>query len=591
MAFIFKVTTTGSPQTFTIPCQNVGTFNATIDWGDGGPTSSITAYNDADLAHSYATAGQYTITITGTFPNIYFNNGGDRLLVDDVVDLGDVGWQALNRAFYGCSNMTAFNVGTADTSGVTGMSVMFANCTGLTTLDLSGFDTTNVTNIEQMFFGCTNLTSLDVSSFNTSSVTNMRYMFYNCPSLTSLDVSSFNTANVTNMQQMFYGCSSLTSLDVSGFDTSSVTSMQQMFYNCSGLTSLDVSGWNTGNVTNMLGVFQSCSGLTSLGVTSFDTSSVTTMQNMFLSCTNLTSLDVSGFDTSSVTNMSGMFYLCASLTSLDVTGFDTSSVTNMYAMFYNCTNLTSVDVSNFNTSSVTNMQAVFQSCPNLTGLQISGWDVSSVTNGTVFLSGANNALSTQEYNNTLRAWSQQSVQSGVTWHFGDATYDETHPDTGYYLDFDGLDDNMILPGTDFGSSTNATLYKTFRGDSTDLNHIMFGTNLGPYILAAHSGSGSTPISNDVGSPVYREDGTVSSYATRGDIFTALVDDTDHTIGVEEVDLSASALWTSTGFYIGGEYDTTWDLKGRLYAWAAVDTRLDGRNRDLLENFMISRKTA
>ena len=74
MAFILKITTTGSPQTFTIPCRNVGTFNATIDWGDGGPTSSITAYNDADLAHSYTTAGQYTITITGTFPNIYFNN-------------------------------------------------------------------------------------------------------------------------------------------------------------------------------------------------------------------------------------------------------------------------------------------------------------------------------------------------------------------------------------------------------------------------------------------------------------------------------------------------------------------------------------
>jgi surface protein len=263
----------------------------------------------------------------------------------------------------------------------------------------------------------------------------------------------------------------------------------------------------------------------------------------------------------------------------------------MYAMFYNCTNLTSVDVSNFNTSSVTNMQGMFQSCPNLTGLQISGWDVSSVTNGTVFLSGANNALSTQEYNNTLRAWSQQSVQSGVTWHFGDATYDETHPDTGYYLDFDGVDDNMVLDGTDFGSSTNATLYKTFRGDTTDTSQIMFGTNSGPWILAAQSGSASTLLSDSVGSPVYREDGTIPSYANRVGLFTALIDNTDHTIGIEEADLSASATWTSDGFYIGGEFSTTYDSTGRLYAWAAVDTRLDGRNRDLLETFMISRKTA
>ena len=237
------------------------------------------------------------------------------------------------------------------------------------------------------------------------------------------------------------------------------------------------------------------------------------------------------------------------------------------------------------------MLGMFQNCTNLTGLQISGWDVSSVTGATSFLLNANNALSTQEYNNTLRAWSQQAVQSGVTWHFGDATYDETHPDTGYYLDFDGLDDNMILDADDIAGSTNATLYKTFRGDSTDTQQIMFGTNSGPWLLAAQSGSGTTTLSNSVGSPVYREDGTIPSYATFGDIFTALIDNTDHTIGIEEVDLSADALWTSSGFYIGGEYSTDWDNTGRLYAWAAVDTRLDGRNRDLLENFMISRKTA
>ena len=617
MAFIFKVTTTSSPQTFTIPCQNVGTFNATIDWGDGGPTSSITAYNDADLAHSYATAGQYTITVTGTFPNLYFNNGGDRLLVDEVVDLGDVGWQALNRAFYGCSNMTAFDGGTADTSGVTNMYLMFTNCSslissdvtglntasvtnmqsmfqgcsGLTSLDLSGFNTASVTAMLAMFAGCSSLTSLDLSGFDTSSVTNMTSMFQNCTGLTSLDVSGFNTASVTTMSFMFQSCTGLTSLDVSGFDTSSVTNMQNMFYNCSGLTSLDVSNFNTASVTTMNAMFQNCSSLTSLDVSNFNTASVGNMQRMFATCSSLTSLDVSSFDTSSVGTMFGMFESCSSLTFVDVSSWDTSSAANMQSMFYACSALTSLGVSSFDTASVTTMAYMFSNCTNLTGLQISGWDVSSVTDGTNFLINANNALSTQEYNNTLRAWSQQSVQSGVTWHFGDATYDETHPDTGYYLDFDGLDDNMILDADDIAGSTNATLYKTFRGDSTDTQQIMFGTNSGPWLLAAQSGSGTTTLSNSVGSPVYREDGTIPSYATFGDIFTALIDNTDHTIGIEEVDLSADALWTSSGFYIGGEYSTDWDNTGRLYAWAAVDTRLDGRNRDLLENFMISRKTA
>jgi len=365
---------------------------------------------------------------------------------------------------------------------------------------------------------------------------------------------------------MFRNCNSLTSLDVSGFDTSSVSNMQQMFQNCSSLTSLDVSG--------------------------FDVSSVSNMASMFHTCSSLTSLDVNSFDTFSVTNMASMFQTCSSLTSLDLSGFNTSSVTNMSNMFRTCTSLTSLDVSSFDTSSVTNMASMFEYCSSLTGLQISGWDVSSVTNGTSFLQSANNALSTQEYNNTLRAWSQQSVQSGVTWNFGDATYDENHPDTRYYLDFDGADDNLILDADTIAASTNATLYKTFRGDTTDNNQIMFGTNGGPFIIAAQSGSATTHLSGSVGSPVYREDGTIPSYTTRNDVFTALVDNTDHTLGIEEAKLSTDATWASSGFYIGGEYsNSNYNSTGRLYAWAAVDTRLDGRGRDLLENFMIGKKTS
>jgi len=160
----------------------------------------------------------------------------------------------------------------------------------------------------------------------------------------------------------------------------------------------------------------------------------------------------------------------------------------------------------------------------------------------------------------------------------------------HYLDFDGSDDNLILDADTIAASSNATLYKTFRGDTTDTRHIMFSTNGGPFILTAENTT-LTLLSYNVGSPVYREDGTIPSYATRGDVFTALIDNTDHTIGVEEADLSAEATWASSGFYIGGEHNTQWDSTGRLYAWAAVDTRLDGRGRDLLENFMIGKKTS
>lgn len=231
-AFQMTVRTTAPSETFTIPCQNVGTFNAEVDWGDGSPKSTITAYNDADLTHTYATAGDYQISITGDFTNIYFNNGGDKLKVISVDNLGSVGWTRFNNAFLGCANMTSFTAGNCGTSAVTNMTFMFS--------------------------GCSNLTSLNVSNFNTAAVTNMGAMFYNCSSLTSLDLSSFNTSAVTNTSAMFQGCSSLTSLDVSGFVTSAVTSMANMFFNCSSLTDVrvdlfDITGLNsTGSLNNFM---------------------------------------------------------------------------------------------------------------------------------------------------------------------------------------------------------------------------------------------------------------------------------------------------------------------------------------------------
>lgn len=224
MSFIFKITTTTSPQTFTIPCHFSGTFNATVDYGDGTGSQTVTAYNDSNLTHSFATAGQYTITIDGTFPNIRFvNDATSAALVDEVVDLGDVGWLMLYGGFEGCTNLTAFNTGTANTANNMFVQMMFKDCTNLTTLDFTNFNTSNsnVTGFDRMFQGCESITTLDLSSFDTSNVTNMFLMFYRCLNLTTLDVSSFDTSSVTDMRLMFYR-TNLTDLDIKHFDVSSV---------------------------------------------------------------------------------------------------------------------------------------------------------------------------------------------------------------------------------------------------------------------------------------------------------------------------------------------------------------------------------
>jgi len=256
--FAMTVTTTTANETFTIPCQNAGTFNAGIQWGDGS-VSTVTAYNDANLTHTFATAGDHLIRIRGSFPNIYFSNAGDKLKVKSVDNLGIVGWTRLTNAFFGCSNMTSFTAGTTDTSAVTSMSTMFYGCSSLTALDLSNFNTAVVTNMGNMFYGCSSLTALDLSNFNTAIVTNMGSMFRDCTSLTALDVSNFNTAAVTNMNSMFRDCTSLTALDVSNFNTAAVTDMSNMFRDCSSLTDIigvedfNIEGLNSvGDLSNFM---------------------------------------------------------------------------------------------------------------------------------------------------------------------------------------------------------------------------------------------------------------------------------------------------------------------------------------------------
>ena len=201
---VLVMATTTPAETITIPCHNVGIFDASIDWGDGS-TSDITAYNDADLAHVYAAIADHTIRISGTFPNIYFNSVGDKLKLKKVLQLGSTGLTRLDNAFRGCSNMTEFLGGVVDTSAVTTMVQTFRDCTGLTTPDVSGFDTSAVDTMFRMWLDCTGVTTLNVSGFDVSSVTNMTQMFVRCTSLTDAAIDGWNIEAVANFTNFMLG--------------------------------------------------------------------------------------------------------------------------------------------------------------------------------------------------------------------------------------------------------------------------------------------------------------------------------------------------------------------------------------------------
>ena len=57
--------TSGGSSTSTqiqLPLESSGTYNFVVDWGDGN-TDTITAWNQAETLHTYASSGTYTITI------------------------------------------------------------------------------------------------------------------------------------------------------------------------------------------------------------------------------------------------------------------------------------------------------------------------------------------------------------------------------------------------------------------------------------------------------------------------------------------------------------------------------------------------
>jgi hypothetical protein len=255
--FITRWTVSGdaTARTITLPLVNTRSegslsYNCTVDWGDGSALSTVTAYNDANRTHTYASNGTYNVEVRGTCEGWSFNNAGDKLKIVAVVYWGDAGgfngFKYLANGFWGCTNLTSLGTGVILPSG--------------SGIGLNGFN--------QTFRYCTSLTSIptDLFRYNTSVTTNgFYYTFYSCTSLTSIptDLFRYNTSVTTNgFNQTFSQCGSLATIpvDLFRYNAAVTTSgFNQTFAYCYDLTVAPANLFRYNTLcTNFSGVFQSC---------------------------------------------------------------------------------------------------------------------------------------------------------------------------------------------------------------------------------------------------------------------------------------------------------------------------------------------
>jgi surface protein len=291
--------TSFQPANNTISVPLNGTVNCTIDWGDGSSESHTTT---GFKTHTYASAGIYTVQISGTMTSLNYGTGGsttnNKAKLRRCLSFGSVGLTSLSGAFRNCANL--IEVPVVVPAAVTAMSSMFSGATSFNQ-DIGGWNTAAVTTMGSMFS--------DATSFNQN-------------------IGGWNTAAVTNMGNMFFDATSFNQ-NIGGWNTAAVTSMGSMFENATAFNQ-NIGGWNTAAVTNMGSMFFSANAFNQ-NIGGWNTAAVTTMGSMFESATAFNQ-DIGGWNTAAVTDMGFMFFAATSFNQ-NISGWDIRRVVTMNNMF------------------------------------------------------------------------------------------------------------------------------------------------------------------------------------------------------------------------------------------------------------------
>jgi surface protein len=297
-----------------LPLVSDGTYDFTVDWGDGTPADTITAWDDPAKQHTYATAGIFDITITGVLVGWRFVDELTSVYqVRDVKNWGSFNPGNNGNAFSQTRYMTTITATDGpDLTGVTTLNRFFYYSMALTTADLTAWDVSGVQDFSEMFYSA-NYQVADISTWDVSSATSFYRMFSTNINF-NVDISGWNVSSCQNFGQMFYNCDAFNQ-DISGWDVSSGTQFGSMFADCL-IFNQDITGWNMSNAVEIFNMFGYAYAFNQ-NISSWNIPNVLSLNNLLRYATafnqNLGSWNVTG-----VTSMSGMLDNCG----LSVANYD-----------------------------------------------------------------------------------------------------------------------------------------------------------------------------------------------------------------------------------------------------------------------------
>lgn len=570
-AFFYSlVSVTAQYNPFTTKWKPVGTSFTVPVAGTASYSYNIAVYNSSNVridtasgrTSNYTVSGltagaTYTVKISGTFPQIYFNNSGSKNDIIEIVKWGNIKWATMSVSFYGCANLenNATDVPDLTSSSATDIAYAFRDCSKLTGTSANwAWNVSNIEHMEAMFLGAKAFNG-DISSWQTGKVVDMNYMFNGAEAFNqnikyNSGTGAWDVGKVTSMHAMFSGAKAFNG-DISGWDVSKVTAMSWMFTGAT-VFNANISAWKTGAVTTMVGMFMSASAF-----------------NQNISYNSGTG----AWDVSKVTDMSHMFSGANSFNG-NISNWNTVAVTTMESMF-STANAFNQNLGSWNLKNVTNVSTMLDAgdgygldCKNF-GLTLKGWAANVNTPSNLTLGANNRYLPNPVDKNYLissKSWTFSGTDKGIcdqTWLGTNSTNwsDGTNWNLGFVP---GNGANIIISAS---ALNNLTLTQdcivktlTFNGagknvvlSSYNLTITAFsGTNAGNRVITNGSGKLGTTIANNatflfpIGNSTYNPV-SITNKSGASDAFTVRVLDEAYEYG-----LTGSAL-------IPPHVKRTWDI--------------------------------